>query len=120
MNCLLISSALAIPCHIRTRWALNCLLRLLDSVRDQSTPLSCVYVVDDASPLKYSLVDRDVEHVVLETNGGPALARNAAVAKALAAGCELILFTDHDCTLDRHWHGHMARFLSDTDFAAVE
>jgi len=113
------SSALVIPCHIRTRWDLNCLLRLLDSVRDQSTPFARVYVVDDASPLKYSLADRDVEYVALETNGGPARARNVAVAKALAARHELVFFTDHDCILDPDWHGHMARFLSDTDFAAV-
>jgi len=113
------ASALVIPCHVRTKWDLKCLLRLLDSVRDQSTPFSRVYVVDDASPLKYSLADRDVDHLVLETNGGPAKARNVAVAKALTAGHELIFFTDHDCILNRDWHGHMARFLSDTNFAAV-
>jgi GT2 family glycosyltransferase len=113
------ASALVIPCHLRTRWDLKCLLRLLDSVRDQSTPFSRVYVVDDASPLKYSLADRDVEHMELETNGGPAKARNVAVAKALAEGHELVFFTDHDCILDRDWHGHMFRFLSDTNFAAV-
>lgn len=80
------ANALVIPCHIRTRWDLKCLLRLLDSVRDQATPFSRVYVVDDASPLKYSLADREVEHLVLEKNGGPARARNLAVTKALAAG----------------------------------
>ena len=38
-------SALVIPCHIRTEWDLGCLFRLLDSVRDQATPFSHVYVV---------------------------------------------------------------------------
>lgn len=113
------SSALVIPCYIRNRWDLKCLLRLLDSVRDQSILFSRVYVVDDASPLKYSLADREVEHVVLETNGGPARARNVAVAKALAAGQELLFFTDHDCILDRDWHAHMARYLADNKVAAV-
>jgi GT2 family glycosyltransferase len=113
------ASALVIPCHLRTRWDLKCLHRLLDSVRDQATPFSHVYVVDDASPLRYSLADRDVEHVTLEANCGPARARNVAVAKALAAGHEFLFFTDHDCILDRDWHRHMASFLSNTNFAAV-
>ncbi len=119
INCFNMTSALVIPCHIRTRWDLKCLLRLLDSVRDQSTLFSRVYVVDDASPLAYSLADREVEHVVLESNGGPARARNIAVAKALAAGHELVFFTDHDCILDRDWHAHMARYLADNEVAAV-
>ena len=72
INYRLMPNALVIPCHIRTRWDLKCLLRLLDSVRDQSMPFAHVYVVDDASPLKYSLAGRDVEHLVLETNSGPA------------------------------------------------
>lgn len=113
------TSALVIPCFIRTKWDLRCLGRLLDSVRDQSVPFSRVYVVDDASPIRYSLADREVEHVVLQTNGGPARARNIAVAKALAAGHEFVFFTDHDCILDGDWHVHMARFLSETDFAAA-
>jgi GT2 family glycosyltransferase len=115
----MIGSALIIPCHIRTKWDLKCLLRLLDSVRDQSTPFSCVYVVDDASPVKYSLPDHKVEHIKLVSNGGPARARNTAVVKALAAGYDFVFFTDHDCVLDRDWHGHMVRFLTDTGFAAA-
>lgn len=113
------ASALVIPCHIRTQWDRKCLLRLLDSARDQSTAFARIYVVDDASPLRYSLGDRDVEYIALATNGGPARARNVAINQALAAGCDLIFFTDHDCILDRDWHGHMARFLGDTNFAAV-
>jgi GT2 family glycosyltransferase len=92
---------------------------LLDSVREQSTTFSNVYVVDDASPLEYSLADRDVDYLRLPTNGGPARARNVAVAKALAAGHDQVFFTDHDCILDRDWHAHMARFLLETEFAAV-
>jgi len=64
------ASALVIPCHLRTRWDLKCLLRLLDSVRNQSTQFSHVYVVDNASPLRYSLAGRDVEHATFDANGG--------------------------------------------------
>ncbi len=112
-------SALIIPCFIRTKWDLQCVHRLLDSVRSQSTPFSSVYVVDDASPLRYSLAGHDVEYVALQTNGGPARARNVAVASALAAGHENVFFTDHDCILDRDWHANMSRFLAESSFAAV-
>jgi len=113
------ASALVIPCHIRTKWDLKCLCRLLDSVREQTKVFSRIYVVDDASPLQYSLADHEVDHMILEKNCGPARARNVAVTKALAAGHELIFFTDHDCILDRDWHSHMARYLADTNFAAA-
>ncbi|MBY0308865.1 MAG: glycosyltransferase, partial [Phycisphaerales bacterium] len=113
------ASALVIPCHIRTAWDLKALLRLLDSARDQSLFFSSVYVVDDASPRSYSLSDRQVCHIKLAVNGGPARARNVATAKALAAGHQFVFFTDHDCILDREWHAQMHRFLTTTDFAAV-
>jgi len=112
-------SALIIPCYIRTEWDLSCLNRLLDSVETQSRPFEKVYVIDDASPLKYTLGRAGLEHIVLEKNGGPAKARNVAVVKAQAAGFEHLLFTDHDCILDEGWNEQMSTFLSATDFAAV-
>lgn len=112
-------SALVIPYHVRSDWDVRCLHRLLKSVSEQTTPFAHVYVVDDASPLQHSLAGYNIEHIVMPTNGGPARARNAALTRALAAGHEQVFFTDHDCILDRDWHGHMARFLSGTDFAAV-
>ena len=113
MNCLII------PCYIRTDWDLACLHRLLDSIDAQSLKLERVYVVDDASPLKYDLKDRNVDHVILEKNGGPARARNVAITKALAAGYRHLLFTDHDCILDKEWAERMTAFLDGSDFAAV-
>ena len=114
MNCLII------PCYIRTDWDLACLHRLLDSIDAQSLKLERVYVVDDASPLKYDLKDRNVDHVILEKNGGPARARNVAITKALAAGYRHLLFTDNDCILDKEWAERMTTFLDGSDFAAVE
>lgn len=113
MNCLII------PCYIRTDWDLACLYRLLDSIDAQSLKLERVYVVDDASPLKYNLKDRNVDHIILEKNGGPARARNVAITKALAAGYRHLLFTDHDCILDKEWAERMTAFLDSGDFAAV-
>lgn len=112
-------NALIIPCYIRTHWDLSCVNRLLDSVEAQSKPFDKIYVVDDASPLKYEVSRPCVEHIVLEKNGGPAAARNVAIGKALEAGFEHLLFTDHDCILDKGWNQHMTDFLVETDFAAV-
>jgi GT2 family glycosyltransferase len=112
-------SALIIPCFIRTEWDLSCLRRLLDTVAAQTLPFQKVYVVDDASPTKYDLTSHQVEHVVLDKNGGPARARNVAINKALQAGYAHLLFTDHDCVLDREWNARMTSFLRESDFAAV-
>jgi GT2 family glycosyltransferase len=113
------ANALIIPCYIRTKWDRRCLTRLLDSVREQTLRFSAVYVVDDASPLPFSVERCEAEHIRLQVNAGPARARNVGVERALAAGHEHVFFTDHDCVLDRGWHFWMSRFLSETDFAAV-
>lgn len=112
-------SALIIPCYVKRQWDLNCLNRLLDSVHGQTKPFEKVYVVDDASPVKYTLNRPFVEHIVLDENGGPARARNVAISKALQAGIEHLLFTEHDCILDTDWNEQMTAFLARTEFAAV-
>lgn len=112
-------SALIIPCYIKRQWDLDCLNRLLDSVQSQTESFEKVYVVDDASPLNYALNRPFVNHVIMEKNGGPARARNVAIQKALHAGIEHLLFTDHDCILDNDWNKQMTMFLAQTEFAAV-
>lgn len=69
-------SALIIPCYLKTLWDISCLDRLLDSVLRQSQPFDNVYLIDDASPLKYKVRHDFVELTVLDENGGPARARN--------------------------------------------
>lgn len=113
-------NALIIPCYVRSEWDSECLDRLLQTVKSQSRPFQHVYLVDDASPRRYVPSLPSVTHIVLEKNGGPARARNVAMARALAAGCTQIFFTDHDCVLDADWHARMSCFLTDNDeFAAV-
>jgi len=60
-----------------------------------------------------------VEHILLDKNGGPAKARNVAIEKALQLNIRHLLFTDHDCILDKDWNAEMTSFLSRTEFAAV-
>ena len=112
-------SALIIPCHIKNRWDFECLNRLLGSVKNQSLPFEQVYVVDDASPFKYSLEFDFIKHVHLSENGGPAKARNVGIERALGLGAEHLFFTDHDCILDNSWNEEMTAFLKGNSFGAV-
>ncbi|MCC7302533.1 MAG: glycosyltransferase family 2 protein [Bacteroidia bacterium] len=112
-------SALIIPCYIKSQWDIDCLNRLLNSVREQNQPFERVYLIDDASPLKYAPRHDFIEHIILSVNGGPARARNAGIDRALKLGIQHILFTDHDCILDKQWNAQMVSFLDQTDFAAV-
>lgn len=112
-------SALIIPCYIKTQWDINCLNRLLDSIGQQTQPFSKVYLVDDASPIQCKIRHDFVEHIKLDENGGPARARNIGIDKAISIGEEYLLFTDHDCILDKEWNKQMTSFLKQTDFGAV-
>lgn len=112
-------STLIIPCFIREGWDLQCLNRLLDSVRAQTLPFERVYVVDDASPVKYQLGSDCVEHVKLAQNGGPARARNVGINRAFRSEARYLFFTDHDCILDRQWNEQLTNFLQSTSFGAV-
>ncbi len=78
-----------------------------------------VYVIDDASPLEYSISTRNVEHIRLQDNGGPARARNIGIDKSIELGTKHIFFTDHDCILDQSWNEQMIHFLDNSDFGAV-
>src|ERR1035437_6062880 len=112
-------SVLIIPCHIKTQWDINCLNRLLISVQNQTQPFDKIYLIDDSSPNKYDLSFDFVEHIKLTENGGPARARNIGIEKAISTGAEYLLFTDHDCILDKDWNKQMTTFLMKTDFGAV-
>ncbi len=112
-------SVLIVPCYIRTEWDLACLNRLLASVNNQSVPFEEVYLIDDASPLRFPVPPGLVQYVRLSSNGGPARARNVGIEKALTAGARHLLFTDHDCVLDQAWNEQMTRFLESTSFGAV-
>jgi GT2 family glycosyltransferase len=112
-------SVLIVPCHIKTRRDRDCLNRLLRSIDSQTQPFEKVYVVDDASPLHYSVGSDLVDHIRLPSNGGPARARNVGIDKALAKGSEHLLFADHDCVLASDWNERMTKFLQETPFGAV-
>ncbi len=45
--------------------------------------------------------------------------RNIGIDKAICTGAEHLLFTDHDCILDKEWNKEMTFFLMKSDFGAV-
>lgn len=112
-------SILIIPCFVKSQWDKHCLDRLLDSVEKQSLKFQNVILVDDASPLSYQPKLEFVEVIRMSENSGPAKARNLGIDYALRLGAEIILFTDHDCILDKDWNLKMTNFLLSSEFAAV-
>ncbi len=112
-------SVLIIPCYIKTEWDINCLNRLLISVQNQTRKFDKVYLIEDASPFDYKLQFDFIEHIKLSDHGGPARARNIGIEKALELKAQYLLFTDHDCILDKEWNEHMTAFLKQTEFGAV-
>ena len=112
-------SVLIIPCYIKTKWDIDCLNRLLISASNQTCQFDKVYVIDDASPMDYNLNYDFIEHIILPENGGPARARNIGIEKVLKLETQNILFTDHDCVLNKDWNEQMTSFLDNTKFGAV-
>jgi len=112
-------SALIIPCFIKSEWDLDCLNRLLISVQKQTKTFDHVFVIDDASPFSYTLDFNFIEHIRLTENGGPAKARNIGIEKSLAQNAQYLLFTDHDCILDKDWNEQMTLFLELSEYGAV-
>lgn len=104
-------NVLIVPAYLRSAWDASCLQRLLSSALLQAS-LSGVIVVDDASPVSVPSAN-GVERIVLERNGGAAVARNAGLRRALALGADNILMADHDCVLQPGWaaqfEAHLAR-----------
>lgn len=112
-------SVLIVPCYIQSDWDVECVHRLIGSIEQQTVPFDRVFLVDDASPRAYAVKSERVDQLRLPSNGGPARARNLGIDEALARGAEHVLFTDHDCVLDRAWNEQMTGFLQATSFAAV-
>jgi GT2 family glycosyltransferase len=85
----------------------------------QSLKLEKVILVDDASPLNYEPKSRNVDVIKMPINSGPAKARNLGIDMALKNRIEHLLFTDHDCILDKDWNLNMTNFLKNSEYAAV-
>jgi GT2 family glycosyltransferase len=112
-------TSLTIPCYIKSKWDIDCINRLLDSVRDQTKKFEKVFLIDDASPIKFKVNHDFIDLIILHKNSGPATARNIGIQKSIELGIDNLLFTDHDCILDKEWNEKMTSFLEINDYAAA-
>jgi mycofactocin system glycosyltransferase len=79
-----------------------------------------VVVVDDGSTDPGAVAEVCTRHgarlIVRAANGGPAAARNDAIA---TLHCELVAFVDSDCTVPEGWLGDLVWMFEDPDVGAV-
>lgn len=87
---------------------------LLDSLSTQSYKDFEVIVIDDCSKDGTAEVARsyDCKIVQLSENRGPAYCRNVGAKKARG---EVLVFTDSDCCVDRHWLENIQRHFLKND-----
>lgn len=110
-------NVLVIPAFVRSRRDAAWLARCVASAAGQPL-LERIVVVDDASPFPLPALGT-AEVVRLDTNGGPARARNRGIERALELGARVVLFTDVDCVLEPGWAAAMVRFLDAGRFVAA-
>jgi GT2 family glycosyltransferase len=93
-----------LPAHLRSPRDSAWLSRGLAALAAQEG-LARLIVVDDASPLPLPALPPALPVEVLRAGGrgGPARARNRGIARALALGADVVLFTDHDCVVSAAW-----------------
>lgn len=53
------------------QWDIDCLIRLLNSVKNRTLLCEKVYVIDNFNPLDYLVDFLFIEHIKLEENRGP-------------------------------------------------
>ena len=107
--------AVVVPVLLRCHRELGLLKRLIARLGDQSWAAK-VILVDDCSP--EPLPDMaGVEVVQGAARRGPAAARNLGVNVALAAGAQVVFFTDADCLPDKTWVEAGMRHLLSNPFS---
>ncbi|MFX4261491.1 mycofactocin biosynthesis glycosyltransferase MftF [Pelotomaculum propionicicum] len=108
--------SVVIPTYNRREMLAGCVRSLLDM--DYPREKMEIIVVDDASPLPVEVGYNgpSLRVVRLDTNGGPAAARNQAVK--LAKG-EIIAFLDDDCLAHRGWLRALVPCFQYPDVAAA-
>jgi len=106
------SLTVVVPVHDRSD--------LLDRCLESLGSTAPVVVVDDGSHHPAAVAEVCRRHrarlIVRTTNGGPASARNDALA---TIDTELVAFVDSDCTVTEGWFGRLAWLFDDPGIAAV-
>ena len=94
--------SIVIPCFVKNNTDLENLKNLIQSINHQSVKANHIIIVDDCSPLKYNLAEEIIFKQV-ETNSGPAKARNIGKEIAKTLHSDVVAFADTDCILQQDW-----------------
>jgi len=93
--------AVVVPAYVQTAEHAAMLATLCEAMACQTREHRLI-VIDDGSPHPVRLPEQVNVHR-LESNSGPAAARNHGIALAIADGAEVIAFSDADCRPHPHW-----------------
>lgn len=94
--------SIVIPVFLRTEKENQNVINLLESIEKQSLLPYEIIMIDDSSPIILPLPP-NVKVFRLDSNSGPAKARNIGKNIALENGSDIIAFTDIDCILSKDW-----------------
>lgn len=102
--------AVICPFFITDSFSYQQLLNFLESLQKQTLPPAYVFLIDDASPLPYSLPSiQNMQVIRLEKNMGPAYARNRGIEALQKLKLEssfdtsIVAFSDSDVVLSKNW-----------------
>lgn len=94
--------SIVIPFFLRTEKENQNVINLLESIEKQSLLPYEIIMIDDSSPIILPLPP-NVKVFRLDSNSGPAKARNIGKNISLENGSDIIAFTDIDCILSKDW-----------------
>lgn len=94
--------SIVIPTYVKSEKDKQNLSNLIQSIENQTLKPTQVIIIDDCSPINFTLPD-NLKLERLKKNSGPAKARNIGKKIALDSGSDIIAFTDTDCILSENW-----------------
>ena len=93
--------AIVVPIYVSNKKTVKQIERLIKSIDKLKRKPDFVFLIDDCSPRTYQSYGHKV--IKLETNGGPARARNVGIDMAIELEADIIAFTDSDVILPTNW-----------------
>ena len=99
------SIVVVIPFFIQDNIGVKQLSNLIKSLQHQTFKPKAIILVDDGSNIEYQIPQIDsLEVIKLQSNNGPAYARNVGIEKAITTyNAKIIAFTDSDVVVSKEW-----------------
>lgn len=108
--------SIVVPTFLTTDKDIRDITKLLQSIEKQTLRPNSVIIIDDCSPIKFPF-PQNVTVKRLDSNAGPATARNIGKRIAIDNCSDIIAFTDTDCILSETWGETISKsFLENREF----